>query len=54
MSAKMSLGGGTAVTMVMSDVVQLNNGRWHNVMLKIKSKVTIVTYLVAIVCNAWK
>ena len=38
-SAKMSLNGGTAVAMVMSDVIKLNNGRWHKVMLKIRSKV---------------
>lgn len=38
-SAKMSLGGGTAVAMVMSDVVKLNNGQWHNIMLKVQSKV---------------
>ena len=43
-SAKMSLGGGTAVATVTSNVVRLNNGRWHNVMLKIKSKVTLVLY----------
>ena len=42
-SAKMSLGGGTAVAMVMSNVVKLNNGQWHNMMLKIQSKVTSYT-----------
>lgn len=41
-SAKMSLGGGIAVVMVMSNVVKLNNGQWHKVMLKIQSKVTAV------------
>ena len=38
-SAKMSLGGGTAVATVMSDVVKINDGRWHQVMLKIQSMV---------------
>lgn len=42
MSARMSLGGSTVVAMVMSDVVRLNDGRWHNVMLKIKSKVALI------------
>lgn len=41
-SAKMSLGGGTAVATVMSNVVTLNNGQWHDVMLKIQSKVTLM------------
>ena len=39
-SAKMSLGGGTAVAMVTSDVIKLNNGQWHDVKLKIQSKVS--------------
>ena len=38
-SAKMSLGGNTAVAMVTSSVVRLNDGQWHNVMVKIQSKV---------------
>lgn len=42
MSAKMSLGSGTAVAMVMSDIVRLNDGQWHDVMLKVQSKVSSI------------
>ena len=43
MSAKMSLGSGTAVAMVMSDV-RLNDGQWHDVMLKVQSKVSSILW----------
>lgn len=41
-SAKMSLGGATAVAMVTSDVIKLNDGQWHDVVLKIQSKVSSI------------
>ena len=38
-SAKMSLGGGTAVAMATSNIIRVNDGQWHNVMIRVRSKV---------------
>jgi len=38
-SAKMSLGGGIAVATAMSSIVRVNDGQWHNVTIRIRSKV---------------
>ena len=38
-SAKMSLGGGIAVATAKSSIIKVNDGQWHSVTIKIRSKV---------------
>jgi len=43
-SAKMSLGGETAVATATSSIIKVNDGQWHEVVIKVRSKVVFVPY----------
>jgi len=43
-SAKISLGGETAVATATSSIIKVNDGQWHDVVIRVRSKVMFSPY----------